>query len=81
MKKIFDSTPFFKLYQDYYFNYENRFHSAYSIDNLPRIEDGVHITNLNDKRGKGTFWVLYLLTEIQLRMLTFLGCNIFHKKY
>ena len=79
--KIFSSTPFFKQYQDYYFNYGTRFDSAYSIDNLPRIKDGEHIINRNDKRSKGTLWISYLLTEIRLHMSTFLGFNILHKKY
>ena len=75
------STPFFKQYQDYYFNYGTRFDSAYSIDNFPRIKDEEHIINRNDKRSKGTLWISYLLTEIRLYISTFLGFNIFHKKY
>ena len=79
--KIFSSTPFFKQYPDYYFNYGTRFDSAYSIGNLPRIKDGEHIINRYEKRSKGTLWITYLLTEIRLYMSTFLGLNIFHKKY
>ena len=41
------------------------------IDNLPRIKDGEHTINRNDKHSKGTLWISYLLTEIQLHMSTF----------
>ena len=33
------------------------FNGVFSIDNLPRIKDGVHVLNLDNNQNKGTHWV------------------------
>ena len=40
-----------------YFNDEPRFNGVFSRNNLPRIKDGAHVINLDDKKSKGTHWV------------------------
>ena len=37
-----------------YFNYEPRFNGAFSRNNLPRINNGVHVKNLDGKISKET---------------------------
>ena len=32
--------------------------NSISGDNLPEMKDGVYVINLDDKKSKGTFWVL-----------------------
>ena len=36
-----------------YFNYEHRFNSIFSRNNLHRIEDGAYVINLDDKNSQG----------------------------
>ena len=62
-------------------SYEPRFNVVFSRDNLPRMKDGVHISNLHDKKVKENISFHYLLTKTQLLTLIFLGLNIFHNKY
>ena len=33
------------------------FNGVFSIDNLPRIKDGVYVLNLDNNQSKGTHWV------------------------
>ena len=33
-----------------YFNYETRFNGVFSKDNLPKIKNGAHAVNLDDKK-------------------------------
>ena len=40
-----------------YFNYEPRFNGVLSRENLPRIKDGAHVLNLEDKESKGEYCV------------------------
>ena len=42
--------------QNFYQN-EPRFHGVFSRDNLPKIKDGAHITNLDEYSDIGTHWV------------------------
>ena len=42
--------------QKYYKN-EPRFNGVYSRDNLPKINDGAYIINLNEHYDIGTHWV------------------------
>ena len=37
-----------------YFDYKPRFNGASSKNNLPRINDGAYVINLNDRNSKGT---------------------------
>ena len=39
-----------------YFNDEPRFNGVFSRNNLPRIKDGAHVTNLDDEKSKVTQW-------------------------
>ena len=34
-----------------------RFNDVYSRNYLPRIKDGAHVLNLDDKQGKETHWL------------------------
>ena len=48
-----------KCYQN-----EPRFNGVYSRDNLPRIKDGVYVTNLVEYSDVGTYWIsLYVLNN------------------
>ena len=47
-----------------YFNYESRFNSVFSRNNLPRIKYGAYVVNLNDKNSKGHIGFHSVLTEI-----------------
>ena len=42
--------------QNFYQN-EPRFNGVFSRDNLPKIKDGAHITNLDEYSDTGTHWV------------------------
>ena len=42
--------------QKYYQN-KPRFNGVYSIDNLPKIKDGVYVINLDEYSDIGTHWV------------------------
>ena len=46
--KIFAPTP------SKYINYEPRFISVFSGDNLPRMKDGAYVMNFDDRKIKGT---------------------------
>ena len=39
------------------FSYKPRFHSVFSRDNLPWINDGAYVINHDTKQSKGTHWV------------------------
>ena len=41
-----------KFYQN-----ESRFNGAYSRDNLPKIQDGAYVINLDEYSDIGTYWV------------------------
>ena len=73
--KIFAPTP------SKYINYEPRFISVFSGDNLPRMKDGAYVMNLDDRKIKGTHWASLFLTETKLRTLIRLEFNIFLKNY
>ena len=48
--------------QKYYQN-ESRFNGVYSRDNLPKINDGAYVINLDEYSNIGTHWVsLYVFT-------------------
>ena len=40
-----------------YLNYEPRFDSVFSKNNLLRIKDGAYVISLDNKKSKGTHWV------------------------
>ena len=40
-----------------YFNYQPRFNGAFSRNILPGIKYRAYVTNLDDKKSKGTHWV------------------------
>ena len=42
--------------QKYYKN-KPRFNGVYSRDNLPKVKDGVYVTNLDEYADIGTHWV------------------------
>ena len=42
--------------QKYYKN-KPRFNGVYSRDNLPKVKDGVYVTNLDEYTDIGTHWV------------------------
>ena len=44
-----------------YFDYEPRFNGVFSRNYLSRIKDGAYIINLDDKKSKGTHWVLLFI--------------------
>ena len=46
-----------------YLNYEPRFNGVFSRDNLPRINDGANVINLDDKQSKGKHWVLLFISR------------------
>ena len=49
--------------QKYYQN-ESRFNGVYSRDNLPKINDGAYVINLDEYSDIGTHWiVLYVLNN------------------
>ena len=41
-----------------YFCRDCRFNGVFLRNNLPRIKDGTHVKNLDDKNSKGTHWIL-----------------------
>ena len=43
--------------QKYYLN-EPRFNGVYSRDNLPKINDGKYVININEYSDIGTHWVV-----------------------
>ena len=48
-----------------YFNYKPRCNGVYSRDNLPRIKDGPHVINLDDKKSKVTHWISLFIDRIR----------------
>ena len=40
-----------------YYQNEPRFNGVYSRDNLPKIEDGTYVINLDEYSDTGTHWV------------------------
>ena len=49
--------PLHSLSNIEYFNYEPRFNSVFSRNNLLRLKDRAYFINLDDKISEGTHWV------------------------
>ena len=45
-----------------YFNYKRRL-KYFLIDNLPKIKDGAHVINIDDKQSKGIHWISLLINK------------------
>ena len=72
-KLLFPLDPLSNIEITNYFNYERRFNSTFSRDNLPKIKDGAYVLNLDDNQS--------ILAGIQLCTLILLELNTFLKKY
>ena len=64
-----------------YFNYKPSFNGVFSRNILARIKDGAYVINLDEKKGKGKQWVLFLIDRNTTVSLILLELNIFFKKY
>ena len=46
-----------------YFKDESRFNGVYSRNDLPNIQKGTHVINLQDSLGPGTYWVVVFVKK------------------
>ena len=53
--RIFNSTSYFKRQK--YFQNEPRFNGVYSKNDLPKINDGAYVINLDEYRSIATHWI------------------------
>ena len=63
-----------------YFVNDCRFNGVFSRDNLPRIEDGAYMINLNDKQSKGTHWVSLFIDKHMAVYLEFSGIEYIQRE-
>ena len=64
-----------------YFNYEPRFNTVFTRDNLPRIKDRTYDIDLDDKQSKAAHWVSLFIDRYTVVYFDFLELNIFVQKY
>ena len=79
MNKNFPLYPLSNIQITQYFNYEPRFKSIFSTNNLLRIKDGTYVIKLHDKKVKECIGFHYLLVEVQLYASILLKMTIFLK--
>ena len=48
----------------YYYQNEPKFNGVYSRNNLPKINDGAHVINLDEYKSIGTHWIDCMLMII-----------------
>ena len=63
-----------------YFNYKPRFNGVFSRNNIPRIKDGTYVINLDDKKNKGTHWVLTFIDRKKAVYFDSLGIEYIPQK-
>ena len=80
MIKIFSSARSLKQYRDY-FCCKLRSNGVLSRNNLLRIKYGEYVINLDDKKSKGTHWVLLFIDRNLAVTMILLKLTIFFKKY
>ena len=56
-----------------YYQNEPRFNGVYSRDNLPKIEDGTYVINLDEYSDIGTHWVALWLNNNDVTYLDSFG--------
>ena len=64
--------------QKYYGN-EPKFNGYYSKNNLSKIKDGAHITNLDGYESIGTHWIALYVNDNNVTYINSLELNIFQK--
>ena len=65
--------------QKYYQN-ESRFNGVYSRDNLPKINDGAYVINLDEYSNIGTHWVVFHVNNNDFTYYDSFQVDIFRKK-
>ena len=62
--------------QKYYHN-EHKFNGIYSRNNLPKINDGAYVINLDEYKSIGAHWIALYVNDDNV---TYFELNIFQKK-
>ena len=57
-----------------------KFNGVYSRSNLPKIQDGAYVMNLDENKSIGTHWIALHVNGNDIIYLTALELNIFLKK-
>ena len=79
--KMFSSThPLSNTWITKYFNYERRFNSDFSRNQLSIIKDRAYVINLIDKKGKGIYWVSLLFERDTAAYLDSFGIEYIHQE-
>ena len=68
--------PLINLEIQKYYQNRPRFNGLYSRDNLPKIKDGVYVTNLDEYSDIGTNWVALYVQNNDATYFDFFGVEL-----
>ena len=72
--------PFTNVEIQDYFKTEPRFNGVFSRNNLPNIQKGVYVINLDHSKNTGTHWVVFFITSNEVIYFDTFWCRIYSNR-